>query len=581
MDKNEIKLNAEGKERAFVMGQDAGKSGFAGMRDAVKYGLSGTGDDKACRLSVIGEDEVREAALILERYKRAKARLDARVLENEQWFRMRHWQQLRGTDTQRRHSGWLFNSIINKHADFMDSIPECTVLPREETDSSEAVRLTRVLPVVLERSGWQEIYSDGAYRKLKTGTAVYSVLWNSSADSGLGEIVIKNADILNLFWEPGIRDIQKSRNLFYVDLCDNDLLLDEYPFLEGKLGSSPSVLSYTYDNEVDTSDKSAVVDWYYKKRQGGRTVLHFCKFVNDTLLYASENDPEYAERGWYDHGLYPFVFDPLFREEGTPVGFGYIDVMKDTQEEIDILGNEIVRNVRLSARKRFFTRVEGAVNEEEFADIAKDFVHVNGSSIGEESIREISISPLPAVCITVLNNKINELKETSGNRDFSQGGTSHGVTSGTAISALQEAGTKLSRDMISSTYNAFSSVCSLCIELIRQFYTVPRTVRILGADGEYSYSLYDNSVLKGRLLPSEFGTPEVLKAPVFDVKVKAHKQNAYSRSAQNADALNFYSMGFFDPEKAVQSLACMELIDIENKEKIKSIIKANAAGGNL
>ncbi len=545
-------------------------------------GADGTVKGGDARFFAIGEDEVRGAAQVLERYKKAKSKLDTRVLENEEWFRMRHWEQMRNPNgKERRHSGWLFNSIINKHADFMDSLPECTVLPREAADTGEAERLTRVLPVVFERNNWQEIYSDGAYRKLKTGTAVYSVLWNSSADSGLGEIVIKNADILNLFWEPGIRDIQKSRNLFYVDLCDNDLLIEDYPFLEGKLGNTASALSYTYDNDVDTSDKSAVVDWYYKKRQNGRTVLHYCKFVNETLLYASENDPLYAERGWYDHGMYPFVFDPLFKEEGTPVGFGYIDVMKDTQEEIDILGNEIVRNVRLSARKRFFTRVEGAVNEEEFADLGRDFVHVNGSSIGEESIREISFSPLPAVCITVLNNKINELKETSGNRDFSQGGTAHGVTSGTAISALQEAGTKLSRDMISSTYNAFSGVCTLCIELIRQFYTVPRTVRILGADGEYTYSLYDNSVLKGKVIPSEFGSPEILRAPVFDVKIKAHKQNAFSRSAQNSDALNFYSMGFFDPEKAVQSLACMELIDIENKEKIKNIIKANASGGKI
>ncbi len=539
-------------------------------------------EERAELCFAVGEEEIRQAAAVLERYKSAKANLSARVLENEAWFRMRHWEQLRApAERARRHSGWLFNSIINKHADFMDSLPECTVLPREQSDSPEAERLTKVLPVVLERNNWQEIYSDAAYRKLKTGTAVYSVLWNPSADSGLGDIVIKNVDILNLFWEPGIRDIQMSRNLFYVDLYDNDLLIEEYPFLEGRLGNSPDTLSFVYDSSVDTSDKSAVVDWYYKKRTDNKTVLHYCKFVNETLLYSSENDPEYAEAGWYDHGMYPFVFDPLFKEEGTPVGFGYIDVMKDTQEEIDILGNEIVRNVRLSARKRFFTRVEGAVSEEEFADLDKDFVHVNGSSIGEESIREISFSPLPAICMTVLNNKINELKETSGNRDFSQGGTAHGVTSGTAISALQEAGTKLSRDMISSTYNAFSGVCTLCIELIRQFYTIPRTIRILGADGEYDYSYYDNSVLRGKLIPSEFGSPEGLRAPVFDVKVRAHKQNAFARSAQNSDALNFYSMGFFDPEKAVQSLACMELIDIENKEKIKNIIKANASGGKL
>lgn len=534
----------------------------------------------------ITSDDVREAVRVLGLYKSAKSNLDNRVLENEKWYRLRHWEQLRDDkEKKRRHSAWLFNSIVNKHADFMDSIPECTVLPREMSDTAEAEKLTQVLPVVLERNNWQEIYSDGAFSKLKTGTAVYSVLWDSESDMGLGEISVKNVDILKLFWEPGIRDIQKSRNLFFIDLIDNDILLEQYPFLEGTLsGKGSETLFYTYDNSVDTSHKSAVVDWYYKKKVGLKTVVHYCKFVNSTVLYASENDPLYCDRGWYDHGQYPFIFDPLFKEEGTPVGFGFIDVMKDAQEEIDLLGNEIVRNARLGARKRYFTRVEGAVNEEEFSDFDRDFIHVSGSSIGEESIREIGFTPLSSVYLSVLHNKINELKETSGNRDFTQGGTMGGVTSGTAITALQEAGNKLSRDMIFSTYNAFSKICSMCIELIRQFYTVPRTVRILGADGEYSYSLYDNNGINSQFIEGDFGLETVLRQPLFDVKVKAHKQNAYSRAAQNSDAMNFYSMGFFSPEKAVESLACMEILDMENKEKIKNIIKSNmkmTAGENL
>ena len=524
---------------------------------------------------IITDEDVKRAGEILSRYKAAKASLDARVLENEKWFRLRHWSAQRSDgERERKHSAWLFNSIINKHADFMDQIPECTVLPREKSDEDEAKRLTSVLPVVLERNHWHSVYSDAAYKKLKTGTAVLSVLWDSRADSGLGEIDIRTVDILNIFWEPGVRDIQRSKNIFHVDLVDNDQLSEDYPFLEGHLGKGSDAVSFTYDPTVDTSDKSPVVDWYYKKRQGAKTVLHYCKFVNGCLLYASENDPLYAERGWYDHGLYPFVFDPLFMEEGTPAGFGFIDVMKETQEEIDILGNEIIKNARLGSRKRYFTRVEGAVNEEEFADFNRDFVHVAGSSIGEESIREIGFTPMSSIYVTVLNNKINELKETSGNRDFSQGSTMGGVTSGTAITALQEAGSKLSRDMINSTYDAFSQVCSLCIELMRQFYTVPRYMRITGEGGEGQFTLFDNSVLMGAKLDTLAG--EIHRAPVFDVKVKAHKMNAYSRSAQNTDALNFYSMGFFDPEKAVQSLACMELIDIDNKEKIRAVIAENA-----
>lgn len=526
---------------------------------------------------VIGKEEIAKAAEILSQYKSAKARLEARITDNERWFRMRHWEQLREKDSQNiKPTAWLFNSILNKHADFMDSIPGCTVLPREKSDTASAEQLTSILPVIFDRCCWESVYSDAAFYKLKTGTAVYSVLWNPEASGGIGDIDIKQIDLLNLFWEPGVRDIQKSRNLFHMELVDNDILLDTYPFLEGKLSApSQDVSLYSYDSSVDTSDKSSVVDWYYKKNVNGKTLLHYCKFVNDCVLYASENDEELRDTGWYDHGLYPFVFDPLFKEEGTPIGFGFIDVMKPAQEEIDILNTQILKNARMASKRRYFTRTDGAVNEKEFADFDKDFVHVSGSSLGEDSLREISVNPLSSIYVTILNNKINELKETSANRDFSQGSTSGGVTSGAAISLLQESGNKISRDMINATYRAFSQVCTLCIELIRQFYSIPRSMRILGDNGEWTFCDYDNSAIRPVSLGTEFGIELGERLPVFDVVIKAHKQNEYSRAAQNNDALNFYSMGFFNPEKSIESLACLQLIDIENKEKLMHIIEEN------
>jgi hypothetical protein len=524
----------------------------------------------------IGREEVRAAAHTLQKYRAAKRKLEARIEENEQWFRMRHWEQLRLEQGDgRKASAWLFNSIMNKHADFMDAVPECTVLPREESDTAAAEALTSVLPVIFERCDFGGVYADAAMQKLKTGTAVYSVLWDPRAAGGMGDVAVTNADIFRVFWEPGVRDIQKSRNLFCLELQDNDLLIEQYPFLEGRLGGAGETAAYLYDKDVDTAGKSTVVDWYYKRNVGGRQVLHYVKFVNDTVLFASENEEAYRLRGWYDHGKYPFVFDPLFKEEGTPVGFGFIDVMKDAQEEIDILGNEILKNARMGARRRFFIRGDGAVNEEEFADFSRDFVHVNGSSLGEEALREISAAPLSPVYVTVLNNKVNELKETSGNRDFTAGGTMGGVTSGTAISALQEAGSKLSRDMISATYRAFAEICTLTVELVRQFYNVPRSMRILGPNGEWQFTDYDNSALQPGPESKEFGVDFAARAPVFDMSVKAHKQNTYSRAAQNNDALNFYQLGFFDPAKCVQSLACLQLIDIDNKEKLMNVIEEN------
>ena len=191
--------------------------------------------------------------------------------------------------------------------------------------------------------------------RLKSGCAVYGVFWDGTKLGGLGDISVKRMDLLNLFWEPGVTDIQDSAHFFSTELVDNDKLLAEYPQLEGKLGRGNFTLSrYLYDDTVDTSNKSLVVDWYYHTNMEGRKVLQYCKYVGETVLYATENDtvqptetqlmgadengrpvmgqvpcgPSMAQRGWYDHGKYPFVFDVLFPEEGTPCGYGYIDLCK-------------------------------------------------------------------------------------------------------------------------------------------------------------------------------------------------------------------------------------------------------------
>ncbi|MHB1316201.1 MAG: portal protein [Christensenellales bacterium] len=466
-------------------------------------------------------------------------------------------------------SAWLFNSIANKHADAMDNYPMPSVLPREAADERDAKQLSAILPVILEQNDYEQVYSDKWWYKLKTGTGVEGVFWNPAKLNGLGDIEIRPVDLLNLFWEPGVKDIQASRHFFHVELTDNDVLEQQYPELKGKLGGSAiDVSKYLYDETVDTSKKTAVVDWYYKARYGSKDVLHYCKFVNDAVLYASEDDPAYAQRGFYDHGRYPFVFDVLFLEEGMPTGFGYIDIMKDPQMYIDKLNQVILTNALMTGKKRFFIRHDGAVNEEEFADWSKDFVHVAGSNLGEDSIREITVAPLSSMALNMLQHKIDEMKETSGNRDFSQGGTNGGVTAASAIAALQEAGSKLSRDMIKSSYRAFVRLNTFCLELIRQFYDEPRCFRITGENGAQEFVQYDNGGMIPQNQGAEFGVELGVREPVFDIKITSQKSSPFSRIAQNELAKEFYGMGFFNPEAAEQALLCMEMMDFEGKDII-------------
>ena len=532
--------------------------------------------ESAPLLEVIGREEIRAATQTLEEYRQGKANLERRVIENEQWWKMRHWELFRmgAKDQIEPASAWLFNSVANKHADAMDNFPSPNVMPRARDDEKTAKSLSSVLPVVLEQSEYEQVYSDTWWYKLKQGTGVKGVFWNPAKNNGLGDIDIRKLDILTLFWEPGITDIQDSRNLFHVELRDNELLKEEYPEYDFTASPTINVGQYIYDDVVDTSKKSAVIDWYYKKTIDGVTRLHYCKFVNDYVLYASENDPNYRERGFYDHGRYPVVFDTLFPEEGTPAGFGYIDIMKSCQMYLDKLNQAIIENALVSSRKRYFVRSDGSVNEEEFADITKPLIHCEGN-LGEDSIKEVQYRPLSAIYYNILQQKIDEIKETSGNRDFSQGSTANGVTAASAIAALQEAGSKLSRDMLKSAYRAYTQECYLVIELMRQFYSEPRIFRITGEQTGHDFVEFDNTGLLPQPQGQAFGLDLGSRLPVFDIRVAPEKQSAYSRLAQNELALQLYGQGFFNPQLTDQALSCLDMMDFDGKEKVVDKIQEN------
>ena len=526
----------------------------------------------------VGEAQVAEATQILQRYKAGKAALDKRLVENELWFRMGHWKNYSNPmmpGKSQPSSGWLFNSIANKHADAMDNYPEPNVLPRAADDEDTARALSSVLPVVLEQADYEQVYSDCWWRKLKQGTGVTGIFWDPQMRGGLGDIAVRSMNLLMLYWEPGVEDIQSSPNFFSLSLEDTAQLTAQYPQLAGCTAGVLDVPRYIHEEGQDTSTKSVVVDWYYKRPdENGRMVLHYCKFCNGVVLYASQNDPALARRGLYDHGQYPFVFDALFVEEDSPAGFGYIDVMKDCQTAIDKMNHAMDENVLLAAKQRYVLSDTAGVNEEELADFSRDIVHVAGR-LNDDSFRPLQTAGLQGNSLSYRQSRIEELKEISGNRDMTQGGTAGGVTAASAIAALQEAGSKLSRDMLKSAYRAFARQCYLIIELMRQFYDEQRVFRIVGADGGNQFVPFSAEALRavpgGSLGGVELGSRE----PIFDIVVSAAKKSTFSRLSQNETAKECYQLGFFNPQNADAALAALDMMDFEGIEKVRQRVRQN------
>ena len=542
----------------------------------------------------VGKEQLKKFTKILREYKAGKARTEARIIAAEQWWKLRNTAEEQkkteiGADGGFTScSAWLHNVITSKHADAIEAYPEPNILPREEGDKQEAKMLSAIVPCILEQNDFEEVYNDAMWSKMKFGTAAYKVVWDKNIAGGLGDVRVDKLNLLNVYWEPGIEDIQKSRYIFQTELVDKDILRQKYPELEGSL-KGQGILSarFLYDDTVNTADKATVIEVYYHVHQGGKRVLHYCKYVEDHVLYATENEMQpisddmgnaiaapMAQTGLYDHGEFPFVFDPLFPIEGSPCGYGFIDLGINPQTAIDLMNTAFVKNTVVGSIPRYISNNdEASINESEMLDTKNPVIHIKGS-VDEMSLRLMPHSSLDGNYLNLLDRYIQEMRETTGNTETSTGNISSGVTAASAIAALQEAAGKGSRDSNQASYRAYQKIVVLCIELIRQFYTLPRKFRILGEYGAMEFVQYSNAGLMQQ--QPGFSGEMGYRKPEFDIKVYAQKRSVYTKVANNEMALQFFQLGFFNPQMAEQALMCLEMMDFDGKDQIMQKVAKNA-----
>ncbi len=505
-------------------------------------------------------------------YRQAKQEQDRNVLINEDWFCAKHWKHMKGERPSLGHeptTPFILNAVWHKHADAMDQYPEPIFLEREATDRPLAESLSKIIPLILEKNDFEKVYSDIWWQKLKHGTGLYYVGWDNSKENGLGDIVIRKIDLLRFYAEPHLDDIQHSRYIFLLSLADTAELQRKYP--DKRILSDADSMrleSYfgCYEPEALTG-KSCLVDCYEKCRNDrGKEVVHLTKLVGDEIVYSTKTDPAFAQTGLYEHGQYPFVADPFIPNESSIYGRGLTEIARPTQEYIDRLDYLIEANCLVSGKQRFVVKRSSGIRPEDLMDLRRDLIECD-SSAEDGVIRPLQASPFPSHVMEHRQNKVEELKEVVGNRDFSQGGTLGGVTAYKSISALQEAGNKLSRDLIHSSYRAFRQVVELCVELIRQFYDETRSFRILGEEGEVEYLTLDNRPLKPRAAQGMNGATLYRKA-IFDIKIISARKTRFDAEKHNELIRELYQAGAFTPEGAASSIVALDAMMLENKDKI-------------
>lgn len=537
----------------------------------------------------IGLDEIHEAMQTFRKYQNSKKQYDERFKQAFKEYNLLYTEatapQIKTDDKGRsrkvlvpkRKGAQALNVIMNKHADSMDNYPEIICLPRAKDDEQAAKTLNSVIPCIHKRNGFIRTYSDEQLDKFVGGCGCYAVLWDKTAENGLGDIAISRVDILNLFWEPHIENIQDSANVFFARYYDEEGIRKVYPELESVSTASLGLVEHeTYDNSNKSNDKVILLDWYYKKNGE----LHLCKFVGEHILYSSENEGKPI----YNHGKYPFILEPMFRLRDTPVGFGFMDVVRAPQNQLDELKHDMLVNIKVNSQPRIYSNTAVGVNNDDMTDLDKTVIEVNGQLQG--NIAPVESKELASGAWSLYDRLSNEIKETSATNDASNGASAAGVTSGSAIAALQEAGGKVSRDSNKLAQEVMTELAQLEIELMRQFYNLPRIFRITGENNQTTYEEFDNTDLRKQPLTYTDTDGQTVnytdedgnileRLPIFDIDVKAQKASPFATAAQNEMMMNLFQMGAFNPQAADATLVMLDGMTFEGKEKLIEKIKQN------
>jgi hypothetical protein len=210
-----------------------------------------------------------------------------------------------------------------------------------------------------------------------------------------------------------------------------------------------------------------------RKFPGGKLVT---VLPNQKILLQSIGNP-------YKHGLKPFIriVDTLL--PGKLKGEGEIEPLMEMQKVLNKSFDNIVRYMTLMSNPTWLNQRDSGVNSN---DITNDVALV----IEVDDINKIKRDIPPALPPAALElpqmvMRISEI--ISGINDVSQGRKPAGIQAGVAIEALQEAAQTRIRLKDRNLEVSLAQMGSQVIQLIFQYYTSPRVIRITGNENWPQY----------------------------------------------------------------------------------------------
>lgn len=482
----------------------------------------------------------------------------------------------------------LRSTIVNCVADQMDNMPEALMMPERADLQKQADDITDVTQYVLQNNDYENTHQQIAEDLFVAGTGVVEIVWDDDMDDGEGNIRIIRVPLECLVWDPKCDDLQDGRAVMRVSWHPLSWYREHFPetgkYVEADEGERSQIGEVTasewWQSEEDEQNALLIEYWWREYNAGTRRYKVNVAYVAGGAILEQHRDI-------YKHGRYPFEVCTYGHIEGSPAGEGLVMTMAPMMRYVDRYASYLDQNIAMSSKPRMLVNRSANLDSKALADWNEDMI--TGDSIGEDSVRWMQGSPLNNVVLQQMLQFQTDIKQDSGQNQFTRGETAGGVTAASAISALQEAGGKITRLHTQEMNQMFGRMVNQIVWLISQFYSGRKARMVTGRDGEMREVNMDAAYLMGETAPqTQAGTTEemiaqifggglpnpkednrkggALPPPPYSVRVQVQRRNPLRVQAFNENVLQAYQMAVQNGVTFPVS-TLFEMLILDNKDK--------------
>jgi hypothetical protein len=441
----------------------------------------------------------------------------------------KHWLKERAS--------WRPDPVVNYVSYIVDQkAPQITnmrpvgvILPTTEEDAEVAKIFTQLTDVISSRVDLDVRIDEVVRTGLLLDIGWFKVYWDNSIKGGdpskgsmyIGDICIEAPDPSNIYFDPQATRVEDCRYIIYA-VPKSVKWVKETWGVDVEPEETFETEIYNRPENNTTSDRCNFYEYWYKEKG----VLHCIYAAGGKVLKKIDNV--------YKHGRYPFI--PFVAKKNRKSIMGISDVRNiiNNQKLLNKLVELPTTNALLTSNPISLVQLNSGIDPNKWTTKPGQIWQVKDVN---NSVRWLEPPQLSSDIYKMIDLMTGFMERIGGIYDANTGETPGSVTAAAAIQMLQEQGSIPIKGIARNLYYSIREVYEQMIELIKEFYTEDRFIRVDTNNGGYNFMVFNS-------------TP--YQEIDFDIKVSGDNGTPATKAYVSQLAADLFGQGVLLPSEYVE-----------------------------